>query len=366
MVFRRFKVREFHRGLLYKKGEFQRVLQPGDHTFLGQFGLEVESVPVLQTRFLHWDLEVIAKSGALGDEAQVLELKSNERALVWVEGRFLGILGPGLHVLWKIYQSVETEVVDINTVMFQHPRLPQIVRADGAAAELNVEYVEQNQAGLLYINGRFSGILEPGMHVFWKHAARISVLCEDLREQTFEVPGQEIMTSDRVTLRMTANVTYRVVDPIRLHNTVRFAQHELYRTAQLAVRAIVGTKTLDSILAEKDEVQNELAEIVRTRGAAIGVETLYVGIRDIILPGEMKTLLNKVMEAKQTAEAALITRREETAAMRSQANTAKILENNPVLMRLRELETLERVAEKGELRIVLGEKGLAERLTTMV
>ena len=91
-----------------------------------------------------------------------------------------------------------------------------------------------------------------------------------------------------------------------------------------------------------------------------------MGVRDIILPGEMKDLMNKVTEAKKAAEANLIVRREETAAMRSQANTAKVLADNPTLMRLRELEVLEKVATCGKLSVVLGEKGLADRVVNLI
>jgi len=96
------------------------------------------------------------------------------------------------------------------------------------------------------------------------------------------------------------------------------------------------------------------------------VEVVSLGIRDIILPGDMKDLMNKVTEAKKAAEANLITRREETAAMRSQANTAKLLESNPVLMRLRELETLEKISGNSKLSVVLGEKGLADRIVNLL
>ena len=89
-------------------------------------------------------------------------------------------------------------------------------------------------------------------------------------------------------------------------------------------------------------------------------------IRDVILPGDMKDLMNKVTEAKKVAEANLIARREETAAMRSQANTAKLLDDNPTLMRLRELEVLEKVATDGKLNVVLGEKGLADRVVNLL
>jgi uncharacterized tellurite resistance protein B-like protein len=100
--------------------------------------------------------------------------------------------------------------------------------------------------------------------------------------------------------------------------------------------------------------------------AYVGLEVASVGIRDVILPGDMKDLMNKVTEAKKAAEANLISRREETAAMRSQANTAKVLADNPTLMRLRELEVLERIATTGNLNVVLGEKGLADRVVNLL
>jgi len=140
----------------------------------------------------------------------------------------------------------------------------------------------------------------------------------------------------------------------------------LYREAQLALRAVVGARELDSFLTAKDAVADELAEIVRPRAKALGLELISVGIRDIILPGEMKELMNKVTEAKKAAEANLIVRREETAAMRSQVNTAKLLQDNPTLMRLRELEVLEKIATTSKLSVVLGEKGLADRVVNLL
>jgi regulator of protease activity HflC (stomatin/prohibitin superfamily) len=140
----------------------------------------------------------------------------------------------------------------------------------------------------------------------------------------------------------------------------------LYRETQLALRAIVGARELDPFLVEKDAVASEIGEAVRRRAGELGLEVVAVGIRDIILPGEMKDLMNKVTEAKKAAEAQLICRREETAAIRSQANTAKLLAENPTLMRLRELEVLEKVASAGKLQIVLGEKGLTDRVVNLL
>jgi len=188
----------------------------------------------------------------------------------------------------------------------------------------------------------------------------------DLREQVVDVSGQEIMTADKVTLRMNAVVTFKVADALTAVTTVEDHRQALYREAQLALRAVVGARMLEALLGEKDAVARELDASLRARVAAIGLEVVSLGIRDVMLPGEMKELMNKVIEAQKAAEAALITRREETAAMRSQANTARILEQNPTLMRLREIEALEKVAEKGRLSVVVGEGGLAGRVVKIV
>jgi regulator of protease activity HflC (stomatin/prohibitin superfamily) len=165
---------------------------------------------------------------------------------------------------------------------------------------------------------------------------------------------------------MNAVVTYRVVDARQAVTVSDVATQSLYREAQLALRAVVGTRDLDTFLTEKDAVTNAFEEAVRRRAGELGLEITSVGVRDIILPGEMKELMNKVTEAKKAAEANLIVRREETAAMRSQANTAKVLADNPTLMRLRELEVLEKVATSGKLSVVLGEKGLADRVVNLL
>lgn len=188
----------------------------------------------------------------------------------------------------------------------------------------------------------------------------------DLREATIDVGGQEIMTADKVTLRLNAVVTYRVADARRSVCATEDAKMALYREAQLALRAVVGARDLDALLADKDVVAREVEALLARRAVELGLSVLSAGVRDVILPGDMKELMNKVTEARKAAEANLVMRREETAAARSQANTAKLLADSPVLMRLRELEALERIAAAGHLNVVLGEKGLADRVVNLL
>jgi regulator of protease activity HflC (stomatin/prohibitin superfamily) len=367
MVLRRFKVREHERGLLFHDRDFKRILGPGTHWVWDPFyRIRVDIASVRNAWLVHPELDVIVKSGALGDEARVLDLKEHERAIVWVDGRVEAVVKPGLFALWNVFHDVKVEVFDARTVRFDHVDLPLVVQAKGAAALMEAVTVEAGHAGLFFKDGRHEATLAPGAHALWKGVAKTRVQDVNLREQVADIAGQEIMTADKVTLRMNAVVTFKVADPEKAVTTVEDYRQALYREAQLALRATVGTRELDALLGDKDAVAQELDGVVRARAATFGIEVLALGIRDVILPGEMKDLMNKVTEAKKAAEAALITRREETAAMRSQANTANILANNPTLMRLRELEVLEKVAANSKLQVVLGEKGLADRIVKLL
>lgn len=366
-MFRWIYIRKYERGLLYRNGVFVRMLRPGWRAvFDVYFKSTVQRVSVRDTFLESRDLDVIVRSGALGDEAIVLELAEYQRALVWVEGRFIAVLGRGLWALWKVFRKVETEVVDARTVRFVHSDLAAVLNSPTAARFLEPVQVEAGQVALAFVDGRLQASLEPGRYAFWKDVARLKMVHVDLRERVLDVGGQEIMTADRVTLRLNAVVTFRVADAARAVSGVESYEQALYREAQLALRAVVGARELDALLASKDGVERELLELVRGWAGGAGLEVLGLGIRDVILPGEMKAILNRVVEAKKAAEADLVTRREETAAMRSQANTARIFESSPALMRLRELEVLEKVAGKAQLTVILGESGLAEKVTKLV
>lgn len=360
-------IHEHERGLLFHRGVFERLLMPGRHLIFDPLGRQtVEKVSVRQAVFEHRDLEVIVRSGALAGQAMVLDLKDHERALVWVDGRVESVRGPGLHALWTAFYEVRTEVVDSRTVRFEHPELPLILMARGARELIENAVIAAGWVGLVFQDGRHVATLGPGVHAFWRGEGLVKVLPVDLRERAADVSGQEIMTADKVTLRLNALVTYRVADPLKAVSEVDDFTQALYRQTQLALRAVVGTHELDALLADKDGIARQLDESLRGAVAGFGLELKAVGIRDIILPGEMKDILNRVTEARKAAEATLVTRREETAAMRSQANTARIFESNPTLMRLRELEVLEKVSEKSNLTVVLGEGGLADRVVKLL
>ena len=120
----------------------------------------------------------------------------------------------------------------------------------------------------------------------------------------------------------------------------------LYKEVQFGLRGAVGTRTLDALLEDKEVIDKSVADYLKARFTSLAIAVKSVGVKDIILPGDMKELLGKVVEAEKVAQANVIRRREETNATRSLLNTAKVMESNAVALRLKELETLEKVTEK--------------------
>jgi regulator of protease activity HflC (stomatin/prohibitin superfamily) len=213
--------------------------------------------------------------------------------------------------------------------------------------------VEAFETGLLFRNGRFVRRLEPGRYRLawlWRKDRVVKV---DMRVRTLFLQGQEIMTADKVTLRLTALAKIRVTDPVAAVLAVDDFLEQVYRD-------VLAGLELEALLGQKGRLGEAVRALAAEPAARAGVELIDVGMRDVMLPGEMKTILDQVIAARKRAEAAQILRREEVAATRSLANTAELVARNPTLMRLKELEALERIAANGASIIVAPETvGLA-------
>ncbi len=366
-MIRRYHIDANHIGLLFRDGAFARFLDAGRHWVLDPFGrVEVLITSLRDVVFQHEQIDDIVASGALKDHAIALDLRDYQRALLWIDGRFARILRPGAYALWTMVRDVRVEVVDARQTRFRHDEFAVITRSAGAELALDVCTVQRDHVGVLFVDGRYEDTVLPGRYAFWRGMAETRLVEIDTREQALDVSGQELMTSDKVTLRLNAVLTFRVTDPRRsISSSDNFAQ-ALYRAAQMALREVVGQYELDAFLQDKNALASQVQQQLAARAMELGVEVIQLGIRDIILPGDMKELMNRVTEARKAAEANLIARREETAAIRSQANTAKLLDANPTLMRLRELEVLEKVAGSTNLRINLGDGGLTDQLSQLI
>ncbi|MGE3354252.1 MAG: slipin family protein, partial [Planctomycetota bacterium] len=313
-------------GLLFRRGDFQRVLGPGTWVLPGVwFGRDrLEIVNVLDTRFRHRLLDLLVRTDELRERLEVVDLGEGQRALIWRDGRLFDLVGSGLFAYWRAPYRLKVETFSVDDVRFAHPQLDAVLGLDAARTQLAAVDVAPHEQLLVRRGGESFATLGPGRHAFWTRAGSVTWTAVDLREQIADVQGQDVMTADKVTLRLNLVVSWRITDPVLATTVVDRAGQAVYREAQLALRAAVGGRALDQLLADKETVGAEIRTALRGRAAEFGVAIAAVGVRDLVLPGEMKTILNQVIEAQKQAEANLIRRREETAAARSQANTARL------------------------------------------
>ena len=375
MKIKRVTVKKNERGLLLRNGDFERVLQPGTHwLFDGLDTLRVELFALEQPAFTHaLDDYLMAKEpGVVAAEFVRVELSETQVGLRTENGTLVEVLAPGTRRLyWKGLVDVRVEVIDIGTSAEVPPAVvARLVQTQlrqravaGLAGVLQVQ-VSEHGAGILWVDGKVERLLGAGSYAFWKFNRNVTVELVDLRLQAMEVAGQEILTRDKVSLRLNLSATWRFTDVLKAYTQLQKPAEHLYRELQFGLRAAVGTRSLDELLENKTVIDEVVTAQVKAKLSDYGLALDGVGVKDIVLPGEMKTILAQVVEAGKSAEANVIRRREETAATRSLLNTAKVMEDNPVALRLKELETLERVAERIDKISVFG--GLDQVLNGLV
>ena len=367
---KRVLVKENERAVALYKGEVLGILGPGEHFLPNRRGrLEVDRHDVGNAVFVSaYEKALFAKLPEVAAKhLTAFRTGRREIAVIDRDGALQYVLQPDRKlVVWTDAGPWTAEKVDVSAGSAVEPALlRRLVQAK--RTELIVVYaIAEGQAGLLFVDGNYVGTLKPGMHGFWTVGETVQVSTVDLKRQSLDVSGQEVLTKDRVTIRVNIAAEYRVVDPIKAVSAVKDYKDALYRALQYAFRKTLGALTLDHILEKKVTVDEEAAEKVRADMAEIGVEVSDIALKDVILPGEMREILNQVVSAEKQAEANVIRRREETNATRSLLNTAKVMAENPVMLRLKELEALETIAGKVErLTVHNGTGGLLNDLVKL-
>jgi regulator of protease activity HflC (stomatin/prohibitin superfamily) len=363
-VMKRIVIAQHERGLLFRNRSFETVLEPGVYRMFDPLKRTyVQVYDLTAPEFEHPRVDFLVKDARATVEKyfQIVETGDREVGVVYKNGKLAGVLAPGKRQLyWR--GPVEVRVVkhDISREFELLPDLAKVLaRAktslDPQVAEaISTVEVPDTAVGLLIVDGELTKVLSPGLHAFWKYQRVLKVEIVDARVQAMEVAGQEILTRDKVSLRMNLTALWQVADAVKARSTLSNFVEYAYKELQFALREAVGARTLDELLGDKGVLDREIADVVRPKLEEHGLVLRSVGVKDVILPGEMKTILNQVVEAEKVAQANLIRRREETAATRSLLNTARLMDENPTLLRLKELETLEKVTEKIDKLTVFG------------
>lgn len=363
-------VPETERALVLKDGQFDRILTPGRHKLAGwTHPYTVSAFSLVRPECIDKALLTLQKEHPEIAQGHLTEVRTdlNEVALIYRDGKAYAVQSPdNASLLWTDAGPWNVEKFDVSEDLEVPKTLALRLSKLGAVSKVKTFHVGEGQTGLLFTDGALIRELKAGTYAFWNVGRIVDVRLIDLREHAIDVTGQEILTRDKVSVRVNLAAKYRVTDPVLAVTRVKDFADSLYRALQHAFRKSLGTKSLDEILGDKVTVDAQAAKVVRADMKAIGLEVGEIAIKDVILPGDMRDILNRVVEAEKEAEANVIRRREETSATRQLLNTAKVMAENPVMLRLKELEALETVAGKVQsLTVHNGTRGLLDDIVSL-
>jgi len=336
-------VQENQKGFLFQNGRFKKLIGPGKYylfgdreieTVSGNHAVQSKQCP-LSTLLEKKEIQALTETVEVGDETIVLHFEN---------GKFCGVLPTGKYAFWKDDKEHTFQSIDIREPEVGED-IPKYLFSKIPTLYYTKVEVAAYQKARLYYDRKLVRLLEPGTYYFWKNATQIDVGFQDTRLMQMNITGQEILTLDKVSLRMNLVVHYKVTDCIKIHTEIDDFEEQIHVCAQLALRAYVGKHKVDEILEKKEEISAFVYEKLKEKESSFFVKISDAGVKDIILPGEIREIMNTVLIAEKKAQANVITRREEVASTRSLLNTAKLMDENKTLYKLKELEYLERICD---------------------
>lgn len=341
---KRIRINEGKVGLVFRNGDYRRVITAGTSWIS-----LMESVVVCNLTdqfYASKELNILLKDQVLASMLEVVDVKDNEIVIQYADGKFKQVLTVGKYAFWKGIVEYTFTRVDLSDHNITQDISKAVLTTNQVLNYVRTYSVFSYEKGLLIIDGKFEKELDKGTYYFWKNATTISVLKADMRKLQMEVSGQEILTSDKAALRISFYSQYKVVDIEKYLIDNKEADKQLYVLMQLALREYIGNYSLDELLEQKSAIADYVKEVLRSKADTLGIEIRDCGVKDIILSGELRNIMNQVLIAQKQAQANVITRREETASTRSLLNTAKLMEDNDMLFKLKEMEYIERIADK--------------------
>jgi regulator of protease activity HflC (stomatin/prohibitin superfamily) len=341
---KRVMVNAYQVGLVFKRGAYQKMVNAGKYWLSNAEVMEV--FDMTKPFQAPCELNILLADTALNDLLQIIEVKDTEIVLLYENELLKQVLTAGRYAFWKgviRYHFVRADIskADITEDIDRTTLTGKVV-----SPYVRSYTIENHEMALLFIDGKYVQVLSGGVYYWWKNNIPVYIGKVDIRQLQLEINGQEILTKDKAALRINAWAQYKVTDIEKALLQNKDYERQLYIIFQLALREYIAGLGFDELLEKKDTLVPYILEAVSAKAEALGVTLTGFGIRDIILPGEMKEIMNQVLIAEKKAQSNIIMRREETASTRSLLNTAKLMEDNPMLFKLKEMEYVEKIAEK--------------------
>ncbi|WP_281086305.1 slipin family protein [Eubacterium ruminantium] len=361
----KYLIRDDEMGFLIKNGKFERLLTPGKYSFFTKRGYEVQVVNATGEVKSNIPYEILEKDETFKKSVVRYDIDKNQIGFVYVNGNLIGVTNKGTYVYWNLFEKIEMKVFTMDGYRIPDEITKDMIQFIPAKYYTKV-IVYQGQIGHVYVNKVLSEKLESGLYYYWNVVREITADTVDMRWRELNVAGQEILTRDKVGIRLNMVVNFRITDAEKYLSDRTNMEEQLYSFVQMVSREMIGNYKLDEILERRDEIGELMNKRLIEAENDFCVELKNFGIKDIILPGEIREIMNTVLVAEKKAQANVIERREEVASTRSLMNTAKLMDENKTLFQLKKLEYLERICNRvGEIS-VSGKGDLIEQLSQLI
>ncbi len=336
-------INENQKGLLFRNGKLVKLLHAGKYTVCGDREIEIFNISeaISSKRITS---EALLENRNIREEISCVEVKGEQLAFHFVNGTFSHVLEYGKHLFWKAAGKHEYIISDTSSPYVSEDFPVYLFSKINKRFYHRID-IPQSYKGLVYFDNRLEKILDAGTYYFWNNSIKLDVSYVDTRLIQMSVTGQEILSLDKVSLRINLVCNYRITDYVKIHTEIDSYTDQIHVLCQLALREYVGKHKLDEILENKEEMAAFVLEKLKEKEKELFIEVSDAGVKDIILPGEIRSIMNTVLIAEKKAQANVITRREEVASTRSLLNTARLMDENETLYKLKELEFIERICE---------------------
>ncbi|BCB96508.1 membrane protein [Dissulfurispira thermophila] len=213
-----------------------------------------------------------------------------------------------------------------------------------------IKILKEYERGVVFRLGRVIPVKGPGLVIIWPIIDKLVKV--SLRTVTMDVPSQDIITKDNITVKVNAVVYFRPVDPIKAVTEVEDFYYATSQIAQTTLRSILGQSQLDDLLTKRDELNAELQKVIDTQTEPWGVKVTAVEVKNVDLPTEMLRAIAKQAEAERERRAKIIHAEGEFQASQKLADAAKIISSEPATLQLRYLQTLTEIATEKNSTII--------------
>lgn len=362
----KYEINQNQCGFLMKQGRFIKMLFCGTYRYLQAAGYEVfiENMEGA-VRFGKVPKEILLENKEFAGKVLAVTIPEGFIGILRKNGTPQACLTETEYLFWNQWEQYDVALMDM--------RQPEM---DGEVSKAYLSHIpltyykkieiQPGEMGILYYNNQVVKELNAGTYFYWLYAKDVVGRIVDLKTRSLEVTGQEILTADRIGVRINLTCTYRVVEPRKMIETIRNLENQIYGCVQLIIREYIGRYRLDELLEQKEEISGFIFKRLKEEEAEYCVQFQNAGIKDIILPGEIRDIMNTVLVAERRAQANVITRREEVASTRSLLNTAKLMDENKTLYKLKEMECLERICSQVGNIQVSGGGALLEQLKALM